>query len=156
MTPHELVEHLKEPGLRQRVGLWLLPTAQLGREEEAAARLGVRAVDLRQVLLDRLPAGTRYVGLARDDGWRRLVQLVDDVGRQTHTTGVVLACQADLLIAGLQMHHRRALWDELLLGLPYLRTGIVLTVPEISESVAPSPSQLQRWASDMRLATGLP
>jgi len=153
MNPRELRQHLREPGLRQRIGIWLTPLECMGKEREDADRLSIEHLDLRQAYLNSLPKGTRYAGLSRPDGPQHLLKVLDEVGHRTHSTDCILAYHIDLLLSGLTYEGRDIFWKELYSGLPYLLTAIILSLPEKADTLF-QPSHLERWESDSRLARG--
>lgn len=154
MNPRELRQHLREPGLRQRIGVWLMPLECMGKEREAAIRLdNIEALDLRQAFLRCLPVGTRYAGLSKPDGPWRLLKVLDQVGHRAHGTDCILSYHVDLLVSGLAYGGRDIFWKELYGGLPYLPTAIILTLPEHADTLFQLSHQ-EKWENDFRLARG--
>ena len=70
---------LRQPGARLGVGVWLMPTEDLGKEENIAVLLDVQALDARQAYLEGLPAGAQFSGLTAPDGYQNLTRLMRDL-----------------------------------------------------------------------------
>ena len=106
-----LVNHLKSPQLRHRVGILTLPTTWLRREPEVAVRLGVGYVDLRALILSRLEPGRRYLSL----GWAEFVsQNLEALVGDTRPDGdCLLVANTDLVLASWGFHERCRFWEFL-------------------------------------------
>jgi len=130
MKIETLRDELRQPGARVGVGVWLMPMEYLGREEGIAARLDVQALDARLAYLESLPAGARFSGLTRPDGYQNLTSLLRDLSRRTHRRDCLLVHTLDLLLLAPEVNERERFWRDVLEGLPYPRTKLILTVPE--------------------------
>ena len=153
MNPKELRDALRRPGLRHRIGVWLIPENLLGTEKQIAARLNLEPLDIRAVFLETLPSGTRYTGLTRPNGYLKLLQTIENIGQAIHKKDCLLIYNLDILLSGVEVYGREAFWEEVFSGLPYLTTAIVLTIPEQAQQLFPTVLQI-RWERDNRLARG--
>lgn len=129
MDIKKLCNTLREPGARVGIGVWLMPVAYLGQEENVAVRLNVQPLDARQAYLDRLPPGASFSGLTRQNGYHNLVELMRDLSRNTHWRDCLLVHTLDLLLWALEISEREQFWREVLV-LPYPSTKLILTIPE--------------------------
>jgi hypothetical protein len=130
MKIETLRDELRQPGARVGVGVWLMPMEYLGREEGIAARLDVQALDARLAYLESLPAGARFSGLTRPDGYQNLTSLLRDLSQRTHRRDCLLVHTLDLLLLALEVNEREYFWRDALGGLPYTHTKLILAVPE--------------------------
>jgi len=121
---------LRQPGARLGVGVWLMPTEYLGKEENIAVLLDVQALDARQAYLEGLPAGAQFSGLTALDGYQNLTRLMRDLSQRIHRRDCLLVHTLDLLLLALEVNERERFWQEALHGLPYPRTKLILAVPE--------------------------
>jgi hypothetical protein len=147
MQSSELVALLRRQTLRVRTGLWLISPNLLGDEHNEAVRLGIAAVDMRELLLGELPADTAFVMLNAD----RVIQLLNQVADQAHFGNCALVYNLDLLLARLTVLQRVDAWDVVFEGLSYRRSGLVLTMPAKAKSLLPSHDRLGDLAAAGRL-----
>lgn len=143
----QLVANLRSRSLRNRVGLWLLPASQMGQAADKAARLGIDAVDLSQVWLDRLPADARFAGVNAD----RIIDLLDDLTKQPGHSDCLLIYNIDLLLAGLTYENQQGIWRTLRQFFPYRRRILVLVMPDQADHLLPRSSDLTAWRKEGRL-----
>lgn len=146
MDIRELRDLLRQPGARTGVGVWLLPHHYLGQEDEIAIRLGVEPLDARDAYLRTLPEGARFSGLTRADGYQNLTQLLYELTRQMHGRDCLLVHTLDVLLLGLETGERERFWRDVLEGLPYPRTKLILTVPEKATEILTAALQ-RRYAA---------
>jgi len=146
MDIHTLVQQLRQPGARSGIGVWLLPREHLGREETLARQLELHPLDARQAYLERLPAGARFSGLTRPDGYQKLLDLLRALTAGTYARDCLLVHTLDLLLLGLEVDERAYFWQAALEGLPYPRSKLVLTLPEHAYSLFP-PQLAQYYAA---------
>lgn len=146
--PFDLIELLSGLTLTVRTGLWLTPTRLLGQEQDAAARLGIDAVDLRTPIKPRLPAGTRFLALST----QTLVTALDDVCKQKDGSECLLVFNLDLLLARLPRQERLDFWRFMFSGFPHRSRGLLLQMPRIAEHLLPPNQMLDAWRHDGRLA----
>ncbi len=137
MNVEALRDTLRQPGARIGVGAWLMPCSYLGQEADIAVRLNVQAIDARKVYLQRLPEGTRFSGLTRPDGYQNLMSLMRTLTQSIYMRDCLLVHTLDLLLLGLEVKERGRFWHEVLIGLPYPRTKLILTVPETASELFP-------------------
>jgi len=130
-----------------------MPPEYMDHEREAAIRLTVEGLDLRETFLSALPDGTLYAGLSKPDGPQRLLKVLDQVGHDLHKKDCLLIYHVDLLLSGMTYDGRKVFWEELYSGLPYLPTAIILTLPEHADTLFQT-SQQDKWEFDSRLARG--
>ena len=112
-TPSEVVKLIRTNTLRIRNGLWLLPSTSLGQERNEAARLLVEGVDLRQELVQYLPAGTHFIGLTE----QKVIELLDKVAEGEGQSDCALIYNLDLLLARLKQHEIKILSGSILSNL---------------------------------------
>ena len=143
MQPSELVALLRRQILRVRTGLWLIPPNLLGDERNEAVRLGVAAVDMRELLLNELPAGTAFVMLNAD----RVIQLLNQVAGQAHFGNCALVYNLDLLLARLTFQQRADAWGVIFDGLAYRQSSLVMAMPVTAKSLLPSDKRLEDLAA---------
>jgi hypothetical protein len=147
----QLLANLRSRRMRNRVGLWLIPTGQIGQAADAAARLGVDAQDLREVLLDRLPADTRFAGLSSE----KLIDLLDTMCEQPGSSDSVMVYNLDLLLAGLEYESQQDIWRTLWQGFPHRQRALLLVMPNTASHLLPKPFDLEAWRREGRLAGAL-
>lgn len=145
MDIQELIQQLNQSGARMGIGVWLLPRQFLGQEEKLAVQLNLQAVDARQAYLDRLPEGARFSGLTRPGGYTKLVEMVRQLANGTYHRSCLLLYTLDLLLLGLEVDEREHFWQAVL-GLPYPRIKLILTIPENTHALFP-PMFAQRYAA---------
>ena len=146
-TLTEVIAALRGPRFRVRTALWLLPPDAVGREPDAAARLGLDAADARRPILDALDPDSRFLGLDPE----RIVEALDAIASGPGRTDCALVYNLDLLVARLPFQARDALWDTLYRGFPH-RRALLLTVPRTAEALLPRDGALDLWRRDGRLA----
>ncbi len=134
---HTLVQQLRQPGARTGLGVWLLPSEYLGKENEIAPRLNLHPLDARQAYLDLLPKGARFSGLTRPDGHQKLLKLLRSLAGATHPRDCLLVYNLDLLLLGLEVDERERFWKGALEGIPYPSTRLILTLPEKASYLCP-------------------
>lgn len=130
MKIEALRDELRQPGARIGISVWLMPMEYLGREEAIAAQLNVQALDARLAYLESLPTGARYSDLTRPDGYQNLTRVLRDLSQRTHRRDCLLVHTLDLLLLALEVNEREYFWRDILEGLPYPRTKLILVVPE--------------------------
>ena len=145
--PSDLVKLLISDQLRVATGLWLLPRAYLGHEQDEAYRLGLEPVDLRLRLLQVLPQGTKYSGLSAD----RIINLIDSISEECCDWAGALVYNLDLLIARLNSGEQKIVWQDLFTALPHRHRCILLIMPETALNLLPSEEKLDLWRKENRL-----
>jgi hypothetical protein len=130
MKIEALRDELRQPGVRVGIGVWLMPLEYVGKEEAIAARLDLQALDARLAYLESLPAGVRFSGLTRPDGYQNLTRLLRDLSQRIHRRDCLLVHTLDLLLLGLEVTERNLFWYDVLGRLPYPRTKLILAIPE--------------------------
>jgi len=148
-NPQELIELLSGKSLIHRTGIWLMPIPLLGKELDQAARLNIDAVDIREKLLETLPANTRFLGLRSE----KLLQLLNQLSDQYKGTDCILVCNFDLLLAKLKQQDRQIFWKQLYNTFPHRKHALIIAMPEGSEQLLPIYSELILWNKDRRLAS---
>jgi len=151
IKPNELVIFLRRPGLRVRTGIWLMPSQLVGYEKNEAARLGIIAADLRDILLDTLPAGTNFAPLDTD----RILQLLNTISYRKDLGDCVLVHNLDLLLARLTQQQRVDVWKFTFAGFAYRRCALLLGMPATASSLLPAGETLNYWTKGKRLAVSL-
>lgn len=146
-TLTEVITALRGPRFRVRTALWLAPPDVVGREADAAARLGLDAADARRPILDALDPDSRFLGLDPD----RIVAALDAIATGPHRTDCALVYNLDLLVARLPFQARDAFWDTLYRGFPH-RRALLLAVPRSAEALLPRDGALDLWRREGRLA----
>jgi len=140
-----LVDLLSGPTLRCRTGILLLPKKLLGQEANIAARLGMDAVDYREVLVASLPSGTSFVDIDQDTEFARLDHLTTDVAGSP----CFLVCNMDLALAKLDHSARGQFWDAFLHKLSRRPRAPILAMPDSAEHLLP---KLDLWDREERIA----
>ncbi|WP_448544106.1 hypothetical protein [Roseiflexus sp.] len=125
-----LLDELRQPGARVGTGVWLIPMEYINQERDIAARLGVQSLDVRQTYLEQLPRGTNFSGLTSQDGYQKLARLIQSLAFEKHQRDCLLIYTLDLLLWALEFPERKLFWDEVLGGIPYPHTRMILTIPE--------------------------
>lgn len=146
--PGELLANLRNKSARNQVGLWLMPKSQIGQEANVAARLGIDAQDLTQVLLDRLPANTHFAGLNVE----KLISLLDGICEQSGSSNCVLVYNLDLLLAGLGYQSQQEVWRTLWQSFPHRQRSLLLVMPDRADRLLPKPIDIAAWRGGGRLA----
>ncbi len=144
-----LVALLQARYLRNRTGIMLLSQAWLGRESDLAARLGITYRDHRQLLLDSLAPGQRFLGI----GWEDLVSThLDSVARDAAVDGgCILVANIDVTLASLHVAERASFWSHLR-ELYKPACSLLLTLPNHYQRLIPE-EEYQLWSSGERLAS---
>lgn len=140
----DLVAYLRRPSIRIRTGLWLVPSALVGKEAEEAARLGIDGVDLRQPVLEQLAPDQKFLGLRLE----MVVQLLDTLSRQKAGNLSCLVYNLDLLLARLGYEEQHLFWQEMYDGLPHRHRVLILAMPQTAVHLLPP---LPAWEQDSRL-----
>lgn len=144
----KLVDLLGSGQLVVATGLWLLPSAYVGHEEDEARRLDLKPVDLRARLLKILPEGTKVSGLSAD----RVVNLVDTVAQETgEDYAGAMVYNLDLLLSRLKYADQQIVWDDLFSALRHRPRGVLLTLPETAVNLLPSDDNLNKWQHEHRM-----
>lgn len=144
----QLLANLRSGRLRNRVGLWLMPASQINQAADAAARLGIDAEDLRQALLNRLPADTRFAGLSS----QKLIDLLDTICQQSGSSDSIVVYNLDLLLAGLEYEGQQDVWRTLWQSFPHRQRALLLVMPNTATHLLPKPLELEGWQRVGRLA----
>jgi hypothetical protein len=139
------IAYLSRGDLRDRIGLWLVPSEFLGKEEEIAARLGADAIDIREILKTQLPKGTNFVGLWKSDGDQIIYQTLDVISQNTGRMECVLGYNLDLLLAGLTHKSKKNFWSWLFIGFPHRPRAVLLTVNKDAVDLLPSRGIQDSW-----------
>ncbi|NPV84911.1 MAG: hypothetical protein HPY45_02725 [Anaerolineae bacterium] len=114
-----------------------MPIQYFGKEEQIAIRLNIHALDARQEYLQTLPEGARFSGLTCADGHHNLIRMLIGLTDRIHPSDCLLVYNLDLLVLGLDVNERERFWREVLEGLPYPRTKLILSVPDTASQVFP-------------------
>lgn len=147
-TASEVVKLIRANILRIRTGLWLLPATSLGQERNEAARLLVDVVDLRQRLIQRLPADTRFIGLTD----QKVIELLDEVAEQEGQSDCALVYNLDLLLSHLKQQDIKNIWLHVIESMPHRSCALLITMPASATDLLPSDEQLVQLAREKRLA----
>jgi hypothetical protein len=143
----ELAHLLSSGNLRVSTGLWLLPFAYLGKEEEEARRLNLEPVDIRLYLQRILPEKTEFSNLSRE----LIFKLINNVSQESGDWAGAMIFNLDLLIAYLNSTDRNILWKELFIAMPHRSRGVILTIPETASNLLPDEESLSALRNDNRL-----
>lgn len=149
ISPRKVVELIRANVLRIRTGLWLLPNSCVGQERNEAARLMVDAVDISELLIQHLPATSRFSGLNE----QRLIELLDEISDLGGHSNCVLVYNFDLLLARLSPQAINNVWQYLFEFMPHRPRALLLTLPAQAIGLLPSEDQLKFLARDQRLST---
>lgn len=147
-SPSEVVKLIRANILRIRTGLWLLPTASLGQERNEAARLLVDAVDIREKLIQRLPANSRFIGLTD----QKVIELLDEVAEQEGQSDCALVYNLDLLLSHLKQQEIKYIWQHVIESMPHRTCALLITMPASATDLMPSNEQLVQLTREKRLA----
>lgn len=147
-TASEVVKLIRANILRIRTGLWLLPATSLGQERNEAARLLVDAIDLRQRLIQHLPADTRFIGLTD----QKVIELLDEVAEQEGQSDCALVYNLDLLLSNLKQQDIKNIWLHVIESMPHRSCALLITMPASATDLLPSDEQLVQLAREKRLA----
>ena len=129
-----------------------MPVSALGKEADHAARLNIDAVDVRDLLLNSLPEGTRYLGLNPD----RIIHLLQQISDQTPSSECLLVYNLDLLLSKLSHSEISHVWQHLYDSFPNRRHALILSMPENASHLLPEFTSLKTWNQDKRLASSNP
>lgn len=144
---NEVIQTLRYGGLRVRTALWLVPSDQLARLPDSAARLGIHLVDVRQPILNRVTADQRFIHL----GVREFIDALDTLCKNSQFTDCLLVANSDLIIAKLKHKERRDLWATLYNGFPHRSRALLIAMPASATMLLPTEEQLEKWRQDGRL-----
>lgn len=151
--PAALIRLLRGPALRCRTGILLLPLADLGREPDLAARLGIGCVDYARALANALPPGAVFVPLSAETEESRLDALAsDETGEAGGGTDCLLVYNLDLALAKLDPAERARLWSNLQSRFPNRRRALLLALPDPATHLLPATSDLAAWHETHRVA----
>ena len=147
VSPVELVQLLRQPVLRIRTGILLVPPEFVGSEKDRAARLDMDAVDLQAWKLQHIGASSRYLGLS----WESLIRDLQAILSEPHRPGhCLLVYNLDLFLSAFDYTDRLCFWD-------FLRTtfkrgrGLLLCLPIQALHLLPQ-DQRALWEDGGRLA----
>ncbi len=143
----ELIDRLRRPTFRTRVGVWCMPLDYIGQEPDVAVLLGIEAVDVREPILQQLPEGTRFVRLTPEKIFAALDNIANNIGKKD----CVLVYNVDLLLAGLTRERRQSVWQGLFDGLPHRSRALVVAIPASAERLLPTAQLLEALQRDERL-----
>lgn len=147
-TAARVVRLLKGQAHRHRTGVLLLPLPWLSREREIAARLGITYADERELVLQRLAPGQRYLGI----GWEELITsyLDSHVRGVAPVGGCVLVANLDLLVCSLPSTDRDRFWS--FVRASYRPSwGLLMALPEDTRRLM-TDEERSLWAIAERLA----
>lgn len=133
-SPLEVVSLLRSNVFRMRTALWLLTPALLGQERNAAARLMVDAVDLRDVLLQQIPEGSRFSRLSD----QKITELLDEVSEQEGNSDCAVVYNLDLLLARLTPQEIQSIWQYVFESMPHRSRALLLAMPASATELLPS------------------
>lgn len=142
-----LVDYLRRGTARTRVGLWRVPLAILGTEQEIAINLGIQAVDISEYFFDRLPVGTKVVKTTPS----KVIEAIDNLASIVGPSDCVLIFNFDLLLAKLKIEERQQVWLDLFNHLPNRLRAILIMVPETALRHLPSEMLIEKWEKEDRL-----
>ncbi|SRR5258706_5724880 len=143
--PYNLVALLQSDKLRDRVGLWLMPLAWVGGESNESTRLRVASCDLKDTLLETLPAETRYSGLNA----KKILELLQSIAKQQPRCTLVY--NVDVLFTRLKHQERLQVWDQLYNGFPHYPCALLIAIPETAVNPLSLSGALEKWQADGRL-----
>lgn len=146
----ELVSLLRSPTLRSRTGILLLAPAQLGGEEELAARLNVEALNYVEVVKAEVPPGSRFLGADAGSEEERLDRIAMAAGKRD----CVLIYNVDLILAKLNHSARSRLWSYLRTTFPNRSRALILALPVTASLVQPDGEERESWERTGRIVRG--
>ncbi len=150
----ELISHLRQPMLRLRTGLWLVPDYLLGKEEDYVLTLpvGCDVIDLRLAVINLRPPSAPYAAITPENIHAWLDQILENDVRHD----VAVFTQLDLLLAALGANDRQAVWRTLSNSFVHRPKAIIFAIPQHSAGQIISPSEIQAWQQNNRLASNQP
>lgn len=146
-SPSEVVSLLRSNAFRLRTALWLMPSVLLGQERNAAARLMVDAIDLRDVLLQHLPEGSRFSRLSD----QKITELLDEVSELEGQSDCALVYNLDLLLARLSPQGVKAVWQYVFEFMPHRSRALLLAMPASAIELLPSEEQKETLIRQNRI-----
>ncbi len=142
-----LVNYLRLGTARTRIGLWRVPLAKLGTEQEIAINLGIQAIDISKSYLERLPDGTKVVKATCS----KVIDSIDSIASSVGPSDCVLIFNFDLLLAKLKIEETQQVWIDLFNHLPNRLRAILIMMPETALQLLPSDTLLEKWEKEGRL-----
>lgn len=142
---NQMIDSLETPGNRLKTGLLLLPTAQLAKVDEVAARLLAEVEDIAQMALQAVPTGSRYANLSAS----RIEEWLNAISQKTTGQRRALVVNLDLLLSGVSEAERADVWRYVLFSMPYRPRVLLVAMPETAEHLLP---KVEEWEAAGRCA----
>lgn len=143
----KIVDYLRRGTARTRIGLWRVPLAIIGTEQEIAINLGIQAIDFGKYYLDRLPHGTKMVKVDSS----KVLDSIDSIASSVGPNDCVLIFNFDLMLAKLKIEERQQVWGDLFNHLPNRLRATLIMIPETALQQLPSETLLEKWEKEDRL-----
>lgn len=149
LTASQLVGCLRGVSLKKRTGILVVPLPWLGRECEIATRLGISYEDERELVLNRLPPGQRFLG----QSWKDVIaQDLDKLVCNSRLDGdCVLVANVDIIISSFLETDRNLFWKFLFDSYKPSK-GVLLALPDNTQRLL---TDTERWTRAGRLANWL-
>jgi hypothetical protein len=150
MAPNDalsLVKYLRRGTARTRIGLWRVPLAFIGTEQEIAISLGIQAIDISRYYFNKLPTGTKVVKTTSS----KVIDSIDSIASSIGPSDCVLIFNFDLLLAKLKIEETQQVWVYLFNHLPNRLRAILIMMPETTLKLLPSDTLIEKWEKEDRL-----
>ncbi len=147
----DLIHHLRQPMLRLRTGLWLVPADLLGQELNYILGLpvGCDVIDLRQAVINFRPTSAPYAAITPE----HIHTWLDQILEKDIQHDVAVLTQLDLLLAALGAGERQAVWQILLNSFARRSKALIFAIPQRAVGSIITELEIQAWQQNERLAS---
>lgn len=145
-TPQKVVNLIRANVLRIRTGLWLIPITQVGQERNEAAKLMLDSIDIRTVLLEEVPAGSRFSGLSD----QKVMALLDKISERPGDSDCTLVYNLDILLSRLTYQEVSNVWQYVFEFFPHRSRALLLTIPVTAQELLPTEEKINVLARENR------
>ena len=145
---NNLVELLRSPSLRVRIGIWLMPLIYLGRETDEAAKQLLEPIDMCQIWLKTIPERSNFIGLTP----KKFLIRLDAIAQKVDSNDCALVYNADFFLAHFKQVERQSVWEYLYDAMPHRPRALLISLPETALNLLPSIESLNHWSRENRIA----
>jgi len=145
---NDLIDLLRSPLLRVRVGIWLMPLTYLGHEADEATRQLLEPIDLCQIWLETLSERSHFIGLTP----KKFLTRLNDIAQKMDSNDCALVYNVDFFLAHFKQVERQLVWESLYDAMPHRPRALVISIPETAKILLPSMDLLNRWSNEKRIA----
>ncbi|GEM_PF-5216576 len=147
----DLIQYLRQPMLRLRTGLWLVPGELLGKEPDYILSLpvGCDVMDLRQAVINFRPTSSPYAAITPE----HIHFWLDHILENDIQHDVAVLTQLDLLLASLSADERQVVWKILLNFFVRRSKALIFAIPQRAVGIIITEPEIQAWQNKDRLAS---